>query len=319
MENIIKVNNLSKTYRYNNIFLNAVNDISFNIKKGESVGYIGKNGLGKTTTLRILSGIIHPSEGNVVVDGKVPYLERVNHVKNIGIMFGNKPQLWPELSPNEAFHILRDIYEVEKKLFKQNFEEIVFMLGLEELVNKPLRKMSLGQRIKCEIASIFLHNPSIIFLDEPTIGLDIETKEKIKKFIKFLNSEKNVTVLFTSHDLNDISDVCKRIIIIDSGKIIEDNTTEGIVEKYGKNRIIEFKNLQHETKLEMISIVKKLDSYCKIIYEGKNELHITIRNSKNTSLVLHDLLFDTNIEINFRECSFEDSIYKIFTGKEKSE
>ena len=144
MENIIKVNNLSKTYRYNNIFLNAVNDISFNIKKGESVGYIGKNGSGKTTTLRILSGIIHPSEGNVVVDGKVPYLERVNHVKNIGIMFGNKPQLWPELSPNEAFHILRDIYEVEKKLFKQNFEEIVFMLGLEELVNKPLRKMSLG-------------------------------------------------------------------------------------------------------------------------------------------------------------------------------
>ena len=134
-----------------------------------------------------------------------------------------------------------------------------------------------------------------------------------------MNSEKNVTVLFTSHDLNDISDVCKRIIIIDSGKIIEDNTTEGIVEKYGKNRIIEFKNLQHETKLEMISIVKKLDSYCKIIYEGKNELHITIRNSKNTSLVLHDLLFDINIEINFRECSFEDSIYKIFTGKEKSE
>ena len=186
MENIIKVNNLSKTYRYNNIFLNAVKDISFNIEKGECVGYIGKNGSGKTTTLRILSGIIHPSEGNVVVDGKVPYLERVNHVKNIGIMFGNKPQLWPELSPNEAFHILRDIYEVEKKLFKQNFEEIVFMLGLEELVNKPLRKMSLGQRIKCEIASIFLHNPSIIFLDEPTIGLDIETKEKIKKFKKIL-------------------------------------------------------------------------------------------------------------------------------------
>jgi len=202
------------------------------IYEGEIVGFLGPNGAGKSTTIKILTGVLFPDDGEVKVNGVVPYINRINNAKNIGVVFGQRTQLWWSLPLIESFKILKDIYEIDDTIFKENlqiFEEIV---GLETLYNKPIRQMSLGQRVLCDILASFLHDPKVVILDEPTIGLDLIVKDKVRKLIRELNKRKNTTIILATHDMSDVEALCSRIIIIDKGKIIYDDSLDKLKDRF---------------------------------------------------------------------------------------
>lgn len=201
----------------------AVNNISFNVTKGEIVGFIGPNGAGKSTTIKMLTGILVPTSGEICICGMNPYKERKQYVSNIGVVFGQRSQLWWDLPVKDSFDILKKTYKVNDYDYKTNLEIFDEILKLGKLMETPVRQLSLGQRMRCEVAAAFLHNPQIIFLDEPTIGLDLLAKENIISFIKKINEERETTILLTTHDLSDIEKLCKRIIIIDDGQVVFDN------------------------------------------------------------------------------------------------
>lgn len=203
--------------------LRAVDDISFSIEQGEAVGYVGPNGSGKSTTIKMLSGILTPSEGSVRINGMNPNKERIKNNKHIGVVFGNRSQLWWDVPVIESFRLFQKLYEVPKEEFEQNLEEFTKILGLEPFLNAPERQLSLGQKMRCNITAAFLHNPKVVYLDEPTIGLDAESKHRIREFIRTVNQEKNTTFIITSHDFQDIEALCKRIILINHGKVILDS------------------------------------------------------------------------------------------------
>jgi ABC-2 type transport system ATP-binding protein len=199
-----------------------VDHISFAIEPGEIVGYIGANGAGKSTTIKMLTGILVPTSGSVVVKGLVPYRNRYQHVKRIGVVFGQRSQLWWDIAAIEAFKLLQKIYEVPKPDYQRRLAVFTELLGLEDLLQIPVRKLSLGQRMRCDLAAALLHNPSILFLDEPTIGLDVAVKANIRDFIAQTNREYGTTVILATHDLGDIEELCPRVIMIDAGKLIYD-------------------------------------------------------------------------------------------------
>ena len=211
----------------------AVDHISFDIRPGELVGYIGANGAGKSTTIKMLTGILVPTSGEVKVSGLVPYNNNL-HKKQIGVVFGQRTQLWWDIAVIEAFHLLQKIYEVPQDEYKQRLDEFTELLELEELLHKPVRKLSLGQRMRCDLAASLLHNPPVVFLDEPTIGLDVSVKARIRQFIKDINRKHQTTVILTTHDLVDIEEVCNRLIIIDQGKILYDGQLDSLKERFGK-------------------------------------------------------------------------------------
>ena len=196
----------------------AVNDISFQIPQGEICGYIGENGAGKSTTIKMLTGILVPTSGQISVGGYVPYQEREKFVQNIGVVFGQRSQLWWDIGVIESFHLLRKVYRVGEQDFRKRLDELVERLQLQELLSRPVRKLSLGQRMRCELVAALLHNPSIVFLDEPTIGLDIVVKSEIREFLKDMNQQHGTTILLTTHDLQDIEALCSRVIMLDAGK-----------------------------------------------------------------------------------------------------
>jgi ABC-2 type transport system ATP-binding protein len=211
----------------------AVNDISFTIPKGEICGYIGENGAGKSTTIKMLTGILVPTAGDILVNGKVPYVNREAFVRDIGVVFGQRSQLWWDLGVIESFQLLRKVYRVPADEFKKRLDELVQRLDLAEILHRPVRKLSLGQRMRCEIAASLLHNPSIVFLDEPTIGLDIMVKSEIRDFLKELNQKYETTILLTTHDLQDIEALCSRVIMLDDGQIIYDGGLQALKDKWG--------------------------------------------------------------------------------------
>jgi ABC-2 type transport system ATP-binding protein len=214
------------------LYIKAVDGISMEIYEGEIVGFLGPNGAGKSTTIKILTGVLFPDDGEVKVNGVVPYINRINNAKNIGVVFGQRTQLWWSLPLIESFKILKDIYEIDDTIFKENlqiFEEIV---GLETLYNKPIRQMSLGQRVLCDILASFLHDPKVVILDEPTIGLDLIVKDKVRKLIRELNKRKNTTIILATHDMSDVEALCSRIIIIDKGKIIYDGSLDKLKDRF---------------------------------------------------------------------------------------
>ncbi|PWW31086.1 ABC-2 type transport system ATP-binding protein [Cytobacillus oceanisediminis] len=229
----------------------AVKDVSFSIEEGEMVGYIGPNGAGKSTTIKMLTGILVPSSGSVKVNGIVPYENRQENAKNIGVVFGQRTQLWWDLPTIESFELLKEIYQVSNKRYKENMDTFTEILGLDEFLNTPVRQLSLGQRMRADIAASLLHDPPILFLDEPTIGLDVVAKEKMRTFIKEINNERKITVILTTHDMEDIEKLCERMILIDHGQKVYDGEMAVVKEKFGKNRtlIVDLEESSHRLKL----------------------------------------------------------------------
>ena len=206
--------------------IEALSDISFTIRDGEMVGYIGPNGAGKSSTIKILSGILTPESGSCLVDGRIPWKNRTEHVQRIGVVFGQRSQLWWDVPVIDSFELLKDIYTIPNNQYHRNLEELTELLHLQELLKMPTRQLSLGQRMRCEIAASLLHSPKILFLDEPTIGLDAVSKLAVREFILRLNEEHRTTIILTSHDMHDIEALTKRIILIGRGRVLMDGTLD---------------------------------------------------------------------------------------------
>lgn len=208
--------------------IRALDDVSFTIGDGEMVGYIGPNGAGKSSTIKVLSGILTPDSGSCLIDGRTPWKERTAHVRHIGVVFGQRTQLWWDVPVADSFELLKEIYGIDEGTYRYNVGELTELLDLEQLLRTPARQLSLGQRMRCEIAASLLHNPRILFLDEPTIGLDAVSKLAVREFILRLNRERGTTVLLTTHDMQDIEALASRVLLIGRGKILLDGTVEDI-------------------------------------------------------------------------------------------
>ena len=206
----------------------ALDDVSFTIGDGEMVGYIGPNGAGKSSTIKVLSGILTPDSGSCLIDGRTPWKERTAHVRDIGVVFGQRTQLWWDVPVADSFDLLKEIYSIPEGTYRDNVGELTELLDLEQLLRTPARQLSLGQRMRCEIAASLLHSPRILFLDEPTIGLDAVSKLAVREFILRLNRERGTTVLLTTHDMQDIEALASRVLLIGRGKILLDGTVEDI-------------------------------------------------------------------------------------------
>ena len=213
----------------------ALRDMSFSIPDGQIVGYIGPNGAGKSTTIKILSGILHPDHGSCTVGGMVPWEDRKKYVARLGVVFGQRSQLWWDVPVIDSFLLLRDVYRVKEPLFQENLRRLSELLELEELIRTPARMLSLGQRMRCEIAAALLHSPDVLFLDEPTIGLDAVSKLKVREFILEENRRRGTTVILTTHDMQDIDALCQRVLLIGKGQLLLDGTTEEIRAMAGEN------------------------------------------------------------------------------------
>ncbi len=223
----------------------ALNDVNFTVQDGEMVGYIGPNGAGKSTTIKIMCGILTPDDGKCVIDGRIPYRDRVAHVRNIGVVFGQRSQLWWDVPVIDSFELIRDIYRVDNSTYQKNVRELSELLDLGEILKTPARNLSLGQRMRCEIAGSLLHNPRLLFLDEPTIGLDAVSKIAVRKFIKRLNEEKGTTVVLTTHDMQDIEALTERILLIGRGKILLDGSLSELRKHTSDNKtmVIQYRGM----------------------------------------------------------------------------
>ena len=253
---MIEVKNLKKTFKvskrnsgftsaFKSFFkrdyktVNALNDISFKINEGEMVGYIGPNGAGKSTTIKIMSGILYPDSGECIINGKVPWKDRKEYVKDIGVVFGQRSQLWWDVPVIDSFDLLRDIYKVSKDQYNKNINELKELLDIGDIIKTPTRQLSLGQRMRCEIAASLIHNPKLLFLDEPTIGLDSISKIAVRDFIKNINKERKTTVILTTHDTQDIEALTNRIILIGKGQVLLDGKLDDLKEKLNSTNVEE--------------------------------------------------------------------------------
>ncbi len=326
---IIEVKNLVKTYKviekqdgllgyFKNLInpkykeFKAVKNINFNIDEGELVGYIGENGAGKSTTIKMLTGLLTPTSGEVLVNGLVPNQHRIENNKNIGAVFGQKTQLWWDLPVIESFRLIKKMYKIPENEYKENLKIFTEILELEDLLDKQVKNLSLGQKMRCEIAVTFLHNPKIVYLDEPTIGLDVFVKENIRKFIKDINKERKTTVILTTHDLKDIEDVCDRIILLDKGQIIYDGEKQKFKDTYGKYVIA---NLIVNSKQDNISNIIKLNDF-EILEETEDRLKIKFSHDKITIVkIMNEISKYCVIEdIHMKETELEDILKEIYRG-----
>lgn len=215
--------------------LRAVDDVSLQVNEGEMVGYIGENGAGKSTTIKMLTGILMPSSGHLEINGMTPHKERERFVRTIGVVFGQRSQLWWDIAVQESFNLLKKVYRVKDS---RHLDHMIEVLDIAELLDKPVRKLSLGQRMRCELVAALIHNPPLVFLDEPTIGLDVLVKLKIREFLKEMNAEYGTTILLTTHDLTDIEALCKRVVLLDQGKIIYDGALSSLKDKWGEGKTL---------------------------------------------------------------------------------
>ncbi len=237
--------------------VDAVKDVSFEIEKGEIVGYIGPNGAGKSTTIKMLSGILKPTAGNITIDGLNPFKDRRKYVSKIGVVFGQRSQLAWDIPAEDTFDLLRDIYKIDNNEYQKTKEELVNLLDIKDIIKQPVRSLSLGQRMRCEIAASLLHKPKILFLDEPTIGLDTTSKKIVREFIKKINKQQKVTIILTTHDMFDIDALAKRIILIGRGKILYDGTLNNLKRKYGSYKNITVTTKEKVTITKLNGVIKK--------------------------------------------------------------
>ena len=309
MDKIIGVNNVKKYYKiaqkekgmfasirqlFNRKYTikKAVDDISFTINKGEIVGFIGPNGAGKSTTIKMLSGILYPDSGNVKINGYIPYKQRKEYVRNIGVVFGQKSQLNWDLPLIESFELIKYIYKIPQKKYEENLDKFVELLDMKEFINQPVRQLSLGQKMRGDIVAALLHSPDIVFFDEPTIGLDVVAKDKIREFVHYLNEKENTTIIFTTHDMQDIEKVCERLIIIDEGKKIYDGTVDDIKKMYAGSKTIEV-----------------------LLEDGGTELYTFDAGKRPMSSVMEELFNKYQIkDISIREPEIDGIIRDIYEG-----
>ncbi len=323
---IIEVSNLTKDYKLNvrkkgllgsiqSLIIpeyqmkRAVEKINFSIEKGDMVGFIGPNGAGKSTTVKMLTGILTPTDGEISILGMSPSKQRKKIASNIGVVFGQRTQLWWDLPVSDTFDLLKSIYRIQDKVFKSNMDLFNELLGLNEFISQPVRQLSLGQRMRADIAASLVHDPDVILFDEPTIGLDVVAKEKIREFIKVVNKEKNTTMLFTTHDMMDIEKTCKRMIIIDHGTIIYDGTVDQIKDRYGKKRTIVAEFAQNAANIILPKGVEMLE-------EADNKKHMQFnRDEVQVSDVISYLTSNYNIlDLTIKEPEIESIIREIYEG-----
>ena len=320
---LIKAENLEKTFRiyqrgegirgYLKSFVkrdyeevHAVEDLDLKIDEGEMIGYIGANGAGKSTTVKMLTGILEPSSGKIEVDGLNPHKHRKKNAMNIGVVFGQKTQLWWDLPVRESFKLLKEVYEVSDEDYEARIEEFDDVLQLSDFWDQPVRKLSLGQKMRCELAAAFLHHPKIVYLDEPTIGLDVAVKERIRDFIKKMNGEKNITVMLTTHDIGDIEDLCDRVVVLDQGRKIYDGELDTLVNRFTSRRLVMELRDGEEFDIDMDGIqeVKKEEGSVEVVFD---------RDIISASDLMREILDKYDVlDFRIREPDIESVVKKVY-------
>lgn len=331
-ENLIELNNIRKEFvtakhypgfkgavkglfSKETVTKTAVDDVSFAIREGEMVGYIGSNGAGKSTTIKMMSGILTPTSGTCVVNGLEPYKERKKNAQNIGVVFGQRTQLWWDLPLGETYTVLKEIYEVNSQDFEERMAFFNDVLNLQEFMHSTVRTLSLGQRMRADLAAALLHNPKVLYLDEPTIGLDVVVKDRIRQAIREINQKYNTTVILTTHDLNDIEELCQRIIIIDAGKKIYDATLEQLMRDYGDNCSItfEWKQIPDARQTELLQQLAGAITL-------RQENGIQVRFSKKECTVAEVIAKVMGIldvkDVQIKETELTDIVKKIYQSSE---
>ena len=249
-------------------YIKALQDISFTIGDGEMVGYIGPNGAGKSSTIKIMSGILTPDSGECVINGRIPWKDRIRHVKEIGVVFGQRSQLWWDVPVIDSFELIRDIYNVAESDYKKTLAQLIELLNICEIVKTPARQLSLGQRMRCEIAASLLHSPKILFLDEPTIGLDAVSKIAVRDFIKTINRENKTTVILTTHDMQDIEALTERILLIGKGRILLDGSLSELKMRNSSHKTLTVDYTGEKLpEYENMSVIKDLNGHAEIIID----------------------------------------------------
>jgi ABC-2 type transport system ATP-binding protein len=287
----------------------AVKGVSFNVEKGEILGYLGPNGAGKSTVIKMLTGILYPDAGSARCLAYTPWLQREKYVKNIGVVFGQKSTLWWELPPNDTFELNRKIYDIPKNYFKKRLDELTELLDVKDISKTPARKLSFGERMKCEFINSMLHNPEIVFLDEPTVGVDVVAKEKIRQFVKKINKEEGTTIILTTHDVRDVEELCDRIIIIDKGQHVYEGTVNKLKKKYitHKELVIEFDDEPKKLKVPNCEVKSQ---------EGiKAVLKVDIKKTTVSKVIQELMKKHKIIDIDINEESVESVIRAIYQEK----
>lgn len=289
----------------------AVDNISMDIEQGEIVGYLGPNGAGKSTTIKMMTGVLEPTSGEILVGGNIPYQNRAKNAQEIGVVFGQRSQLWWALPLIESFKLLKDIYQISDPDYESMISLYRSLVDIEPLLHKPVRQMSLGQRTLSDILAAFLHDPKIVFLDEPTIGLDVSMKSKIRILINALNKEKNTTVILTTHDMGDVDALCRRIVIIDKGKMLYNNDIEHLKGFFGSYRTLKIR-IDGDLKQQAEVIQKELPDFS--VSADEEWISILVDEEKSKVMeVLNQLQRSHQIrDMQLEEISTEDVIKKIY-------
>lgn len=323
----IAVTNLSKTYEYyrkppgfwnsvkslfhrEKLYTHAVKNVNFTIDEGELVGFLGPNGAGKTTTLKMLSGILYPTSGEAKVLGYTPWKRQKEFQKQFALVMGQKNQLWWDLPAMESFILNKAIYEVPDRQFKATLDELTTLLDIKNLLDVPVRKLSLGERMKCELVAALLHSPKVLFLDEPTIGLDVVAQNNIREFLKKYNRKRKTTIILTSHYMEDVEALCERVIIINYGQLIYDGRLRELIDTYVDHKVLEVTFTEDITRKELEKFGKLREhSSRRVVIEAQKERAKEVAATMLTTLPVDDILIN--------EPNVDDVIRKIFLQKQK--
>ncbi|MCI0348934.1 MAG: ATP-binding cassette domain-containing protein [Acidobacteriales bacterium] len=291
----------------------AVDSITFEIGRGEMVGYIGPNGAGKSTTIKMLTGILVPSSGEALSNGFVPYNQRRQYVKTIGVVFGQRTQLWWDIAVIESFKLLRRIYDVPQRDFDERMEMFHQILNIRDYLHTPVRKLSLGERMRCDLAAALLHNPPILFLDEPTIGLDVVAKDHIRQFLREINRRYRTTILLTTHDLDDIEELCRRVMIIDHGRLLYDGPLELLKQKLLRIKQIKFV-LKDSEQLARLSTLERDGLKLEAVDELTRRIRFD-RTQVSTDELIRRILGAVEVrDLNIEDEPIEEIVKRIYAG-----
>ncbi len=295
--------------------IKAVESISFEIEKGEIIGYIGPNGAGKSTTIKMLVGILVPTSGSVKVNGLVPHENRIENARRMGVVFGQRTQLWWDIPVSESFNLIRHMYDIPESQYRDNLNLFSKILGIDEFINAPVRQLSLGQKTRADLCMAFLHNPDILYLDEPTIGLDVVVKENVREFIRNINQDRGTTIILATHDMSDIEKLSSRVMVIDHGRIMYDGSLDKLKTEYGSEELL---TVEAQSSISGIDELKGFDLLeCET--DG-NRLTVKYDRRKTSSSVILKWLMDRNEIKDFlvKETEIEEVIRKMYRSTSES-